>query len=157
MSNYTYLTKEGNERLRAELEDLKTNGRQDAARAIAEARDKGDLSENAEYDAAKNHQGLLEARINELEKIMMNARVFDESQIDTSAVSIFTTVRMKNKKMNKEVTYKLVSESEANTKEGKISVTSPIGKGLLGKKQGEVAQVTTPAGLLEFEILEITA
>ncbi len=157
MANYTYLTKEGNERLRAELEDLKSNGRQEAARAIAEARDKGDLSENAEYDAAKNHQGLLEARINELEKIMMNARVFDESQIDTSAVSIFTTVRMKNRKMNKEVSYKLVSESEANTKEGKISVTSPIGKGLLGKKQGEVAQITTPAGLLEFEILEISA
>lgn len=157
MSNYTYLTKEGHDRLRAELEHLKTTGRQEAARAIAEARDKGDLSENAEYDAAKDHQGHLEARINELEKIMMNARVLDESQIDTSRVAIFTTVRMKNRKMNKEVSYKLVSESEANTKEGKISVTSPIGKGLLGKKKGEVAQVTTPAGVLEFEILDITA
>jgi len=157
MSNYTYLTKEGHDRLRAELEHLKTTGRQEAAKAIAEARDKGDLSENAEYDAAKDHQGHLEARINELEKIMMNARVLDESQIDTSRVAIFTTVRMKNRKLNKEVSYKLVSESEANTKEGKISVTSPIGKGLLGKKKGEVAQVTTPAGVLEFEILDITA
>ena len=157
MSNYTYLTKEGHEKLKAELEHLKTTGRQEAARAIAEARDKGDLSENAEYDAAKDHQGHLEARINELEKIMMNARVLDESQIDTSRVAIFTTVRMKNRKMNKEVSYKLVSESEANTKEGKISVTSPIGKGLLGKAKGEVAQVTTPAGVLEFEILDITA
>ena len=157
MSNYTYLTKEGHDRLRAELEHLKTTGRQEAAKAIAEARDKGDLSENAEYDAAKDHQGHLEARINELEKIMMNARVLDESQIDTSRVAIFTTVRMKNRKLNKEVSYKLVSESEANTKEGKISVTSPIGKGLLGKKKGEVAQVTTPAGVLEFEILDINA
>lgn len=157
MANYTYLTKEGHDKLKAELEDLKTNGRQEAARAIAEARDKGDLSENAEYDAAKDHQGHLEARINELEKIMMNARILDESQIDTSKVAIFTTVRLKNKKMNKEVLYKLVSESEANTKEGKISVTSPIGKGLLGKVAGETAQVHTPAGILEFEVLEITA
>lgn len=157
MANYTYLTKEGHDKLKAELEDLKTNGRQEAARAIAEARDKGDLSENAEYDAAKDHQGHLEARINELEKIMMNARILDESQIDTSKVAIFTTVRLKNKKMNKEVLYKLVSESEANTKEGKISVTSPIGKGLLGKVAGEIAQVHTPAGVLEFEVLEITA
>ncbi|MFZ4543509.1 MAG: transcription elongation factor GreA [Saprospiraceae bacterium] len=157
MSNYTYLTKDGHERLKGELEHLKTTGRQEAAKAIAEARDKGDLSENAEYDAAKDHQGHLEARINELEKIMIYARVLDESQIDTSRVAIFTTVHMKNRKMNKEVAYKLVSESEANTKEGKISVTSPIGKGLLGKAKGEIAQVTTPAGLLEFEILDITA
>ena len=157
MANYTYLTQEGHDRLKGELDELKTNGRQDAARAIAEARDKGDLSENAEYDAAKNHQGYLEARINELEKIMMNARVLDLSSVDTSKVSIFTTVRMKNMKMNKEVTYKLVSENEANTKESKISVTSPIGKGLLGKVVGEIAQVTIPAGMLEFEILEISA
>jgi transcription elongation factor GreA len=157
MSNYTYLTKEGYDRLKAELDELKTTGRQEAARAIAEARDKGDLSENAEYDAAKDHQGQLEARINELEKIMMNARILDESQIDTSKVAIFTTVRLLNRKVNKIVAYKLVSESEANLKEGKISVTSPIGKGLLGKVVGEIAQVTTPAGLLEFEILEITA
>lgn len=157
MSNYTYLTQEGYDKLKAELEKLKTTGRQDAARAIAEARDKGDLSENAEYDAAKDHQGQLEARINELEKIMMSARILDESQIDTSKVAIFTTVRLINKKINKEVSYKLVSETEANLKEGKISVTSPIGKGLLGKVIGDVAQVTTPAGLLEFEVLEITA
>jgi transcription elongation factor GreA len=157
MANYTYLTQEGHDKLKGELEELKTNGRQEAARAIAEARDKGDLSENAEYDAAKNHQGYLEARINELEKIMMNARVLDDSQVDTSKVSIFTTVRMKNIKMNKEVSYKLVSESEANTKEAKISVTSPIGKGLLGKVVGEIAQVTIPAGVLEFQILEISA
>lgn len=157
MSNYTYLTQEGYDKLKAELEKLKTTGRQDAARAIAEARDKGDLSENAEYDAAKDHQGQLEARINELEKIMMSARILDESQIDTSKVAIFTTVRLINKKINKEVSYKLVSETEANLKEGKISVTSPIGKGLLGKVIGDVAQVTTPAGLLEFEVLDITA
>jgi transcription elongation factor GreA len=157
MANYTYLTQEGHDKLKGELEELKTNGRQEAARAIAEARDKGDLSENAEYDAAKNHQGYLEARINELEKIMINARVLDQANVDTSKVSIFTTVRMKNVKMNKEVTYKLVSENEANTKESKISVTSPIGKGLLGKVVGEVAQVTIPAGMLEFEILEISA
>jgi transcription elongation factor GreA len=157
MANYTYLTQEGHDKLKGELEELKTNGRQEAARAIAEARDKGDLSENAEYDAAKNHQGYLEARINELEKIMINARVLDQSNVDTSKVSIFTTVRMKNIKMNKEVSYKLVSENEANTKESKISVTSPIGKGLLGKVVGEIAQVTIPAGMLEFEILEITA
>jgi transcription elongation factor GreA len=157
MANYTYLTQEGHDKLKGELDELKTNGRQEAARAIAEARDKGDLSENAEYDAAKNHQGYLEARINELEKIMMNARVLDDSQVDTSKVSIFTTVRMKNMKMNKEVTYKLVSESEANTKEAKISVTSPIGKGLLGRVVGEIAEVSTPAGILSFEILDITA
>ncbi len=157
MANYTYLTQEGHDKLKGELDELKTNGRQEAARAIAEARDKGDLSENAEYDAAKNHQGYLEARINELEKIMINARVLDQSSVDTSKVSIFTIVRMKNVKMNKEVTYKLVSENEANTKESKISVTSPIGKGLLGKVVGEVAQVTIPAGMLEFEILEISA
>jgi transcription elongation factor GreA len=157
MANYTYLTQEGHDKLKGELEELKTNGRQEAARAIAEARDKGDLSENAEYDAAKNHQGYLEARINELEKIMINARVLDQSSVDTSKVSIFTTVRMKNIKMNKEVSYKLVSENEANTKESKISVTSPIGKGLLGKVVGEIAQVTIPAGILEFEILEISA
>lgn len=157
MANYTYLSPEGHERLKNELEHMRSVGRQEAARAIAEARDKGDLSENAEYDAAKDAQGLLEARINELQKTMMNARILDESQIDTSKVAIFTTVRMNNKKTNKEVTYKLVSENEANTKEGKISVTSPIGKGLLGKVKGEIAQVTTPAGMLEFEILDITA
>jgi transcription elongation factor GreA len=157
MANYTYLSKEGYDKLKSELEEMKTTGRADAARAIAEARDKGDLSENAEYDAAKDHQGQLEARINELEKVMMNARILDESQIDTSKVAIFTIVKLKNKKVNKEVSYKLVSESEANTKESKISVTSPIGKGLLGKVVGEIAQITTPAGILEFEILEITA
>lgn len=157
MSNYTYLTKEGYDKLKLELEELKTTGRQEAARAIAEARDKGDLSENAEYDAAKDHQGQLEARINELEKIMMNARILDESQIDTSKVAIFTTVHLINMKVNKQVSYKLVSEMEANLKEGKISVTSPIGKGLLGKEVGDIAQVTTPAGVIEFKVIEITA
>lgn len=155
MANYTYLSKEGYDKLKAELEELKTNGRSNAAKAIAEARDKGDLSENAEYDAAKNEQGLLEARINEMEIVVMNARILDPSQVDTSKVVIFTSVKLKNLKTNKEVTYKLLSETESNLKEGKISVTSPIGKGLLGKKVGEKVVINIPVGALEFEVLDI--
>ncbi|HPG07108.1 MAG TPA: transcription elongation factor GreA [Saprospiraceae bacterium] len=152
----TYLTQEGYDKVRLELDELKTNGRQEAARAIAEAREKGDLSENAEYDAAKDAQGMLELRINELEKVMATARIIDESQIDTSKVVLLSAVKIKNMKTKKEVQYKLVSETEANLKEGKISATSPIGQGLLGKAVGEVAEVQTPAGLMQFQILEIS-
>jgi len=152
----SYMTQEGYDKLRAELEHLKTKGREEVSQAIAEARDKGDLSENAEYDAAKDAQGYLEMKINEMEKVMANARIIDKSQLDTSKVTVMSTVKMKNKKNNKEVTYTLVSETEANLKEKKISVTSPIGSGLLGKAVGEIAQVTTPAGTLEFEILDIS-
>ena len=152
----TYLTQEGYDKVRLELDELKTNGRQEAARAIAEAREKGDLSENAEYDAAKDAQGMLELRINELEKVMATARIIDESQIDTSKVVLLSAIKIKNMKTKKEVQYKLVSETEANLKEGKISATSPIGQGLLGKAVGEVAEVQTPAGLMQFQILEIS-
>lgn len=156
MANYTYLTQGGYERLKSELEELKSNGRQEAARAIAEARSQGDLSENAEYDAAKEAQGLLELKISELEAVMSNARVLDESQLDISKVAILANVKIKNLKTGKEMTYKLVSESEADTKQMRISVTSPIGQGLLGKAIGEVAKVVTPAGAMEFEVLDIS-
>jgi len=151
----SYLTPEGYEKLKNELEHLKTKGREEVAKAIAEAREKGDLSENAEYDAAKDAQGYLEMKINEKEKVLANARILDKSQLDASSVTILSTVKIKNKKNNKEVTYTLVAESEANLKEKKISVTSPIGKGLLGKKVGEIAQVSTPAGTIDFEIMSI--
>ena len=153
---YTYLTREGYAKLKAELEDKKTNGRSEAARAIGEAREKGDLSENAEYDAAKDAQGHLEARINVLDKVMANARIIDESQVDTSKVTILSKVKILNKKFAKEVTYMLVSETEADIKLNKISVTSPIGKGLLGKVIGDTALITTPNGNMEFEVLDIS-
>ncbi|WP_462234134.1 transcription elongation factor GreA [Ekhidna sp.] len=151
-----YYTKEGLDKLKAELNELKTKGRADMAKQIAEARDKGDLSENAEYDAAKEAQGLLELRISKLETVVGDARVIDESTIDTSKVSILSTVKIKNKKNNMEVTYQLVAEEEADLKSGKISVQSPIGKGLLGKKKGEKAMIKVPAGDIEFEVLDIT-
>ncbi len=151
-----YMTQEGYNRVRAELDELKTVGRQEAARAIAEARDKGDLSENAEYDAAKDAQGMLEMKINELEKIIINAQIIDSSKVDTSQVSILTKVKIKNLKMNKEMEYTLVSESEANVKERKISVDSPIGQGLIGKKKGDKTTINTPAGPMDFEILDIS-
>jgi len=150
------MTQEGYDKLKGELEELKTTGRSNAAKAIAEAREKGDLSENAEYDAAKDAQGLLEAKINELEKSMSKARVIDKSELDTSQVTILSIVKLKNLKMNKEISYTLVSEAEADLKEKKISVTSPIGKGILGKKIGEKAQIETPGGFIEFEILDIS-
>ena len=156
MASYNYMTKEGFERFRAELEVLKTDERRKIAKAIAEAREKGDLSENAEYDAAKDAQGMLEAKINEMEKVMANARILDESQIDTSKVTILANVTIKNTKTKKELTYKLVSESEADLKSKKISVSSPIGKGLLGKTVGEVAIVETPRGNIEFEVMNIS-
>jgi transcription elongation factor GreA len=148
MSDIHYVTEEGLEKLKQELQDLRTKGRQEIARQIKEARDKGDLSENAEYDAAKEAQGLLELKISKLEEIVGNTRILDKSRLDLSRVAVMTNVRLKNKTTGKEVTYQLVSEKEA--------VTSPIGKGLLGKAVGEVANIQVPAGTIEFEVLEIS-
>ncbi|MCI5083576.1 MAG: transcription elongation factor GreA [Saprospiraceae bacterium] len=156
MSKYEYLTKEGYDKLKAELEELKSTERQKVASAIAEAREKGDLSENAEYDAAKEAQGLLELKINTIEKKMANARILDVSQIDASQVAVLTNVTIKNVKNGKSLTYKIVSETEADLKAKKISVDSPMGKGLLGKKIGDIAVVETPRGNLEFEIVDIS-
>jgi transcription elongation factor GreA len=156
MANYTYLTQEGYNKLRADLEELKTTGRQEAARAIAEARSQGDLSENAEYDAAKDAQGMLEMKISEMESVLVNARVIDESQLDDSKVAILSNVTIKNVKTGKTMTYKLVSETEADPKLGKISVTSPIGHGLLGKVIGDTAEIQTPGGSIEFEVVDIS-
>lgn len=157
MSKISYYTKDGLEKLKAELSRLKSKGRADISLQIAEARDKGDLSENAEYDAAKDAQGHLEAKIAQLADLVINARLLDENNIDTSRVSILSKVTIKNKKNGASVTYTLVSEEEADLKTGKISTMSPIGKGLLGKKRGELAKIKTPAGEMEFEILNITA
>jgi len=151
----SYYTREGLERLKSELSELKSKGRADIARQIAEARDKGDLSENAEYDAAKDAQGHLEAKIAQLEDLVGNARLLDENNVDTSKVSILSKVTIKNKKNGASFTYMLVSEEEADLKSGKISTQSPIGKGLLGKKKGDSALIKTPAGEVEFEIVNI--
>src|SRR6188508_3552410 len=156
-SKVSYYTEERLNTMKAELNFLKTKGRSDIAHQIAEARDKGDLSENAEYDAAKDAQGHLEAKIAQLENLLSNARLLDENNIDTSRVSILSKVTIKNKKNNAKVTYTLVSEEEADLKAGKISTMSPIGKGLLGKKKGDVARIKTPAGEMEFEITNIDA
>ncbi|MCW5923994.1 MAG: transcription elongation factor GreA [Saprospiraceae bacterium] len=156
MANYTYLTQSGYDKLKAELEELKTTGRQEAARAIAEARAQGDLSENAEYDAAKDAQGMLEMKISEMETVLANARVIDETQLDDSKVAILSNVTIKNMKTGKEMTYKLVSETEADAKQMKISVTSPIGQGLLGKVKGDVAKIQTPGGAMEFKVVDIS-
>lgn len=150
------MTQEGYDKIKAELDDLRIRGRREAAQAIAEAREKGDLSENAEYDAAKDAQGMLEMKINELEKAMANAQVIDADQVDTDQVSILTKVKIKNLKVNKEMQYQIVSESEADLKAKKLSVDSPIGKGLMGKKIGEIAEIETPAGIMRFEILDIS-
>ena len=155
MSEIQYLTQAGYDKLANELDHLKTVGRQEAAQAIAEAREKGDLSENAEYDAAKDAQGMLEMKINHLEKTVGNARIIKEVDIDTSKAGLLTVVTIKNLKMKKEMTFKLVSESEANLKEKKLSISSPIGSGILGKKLGDIAKVVTPAGTTEFEIMKI--
>ena len=155
MSNVSYYTEEGLQRLKDELHHLKTKGRSDISNQIAEARDKGDLSENAEYDAAKDAQGLLELKISKLEAVVGNARVLDEANVDTSKVSVMCKVKIKNKKNGMTVAYTLVSEEEADLKQNKISVQSPIGKGLLGKKVGETAVVKAPAGEIEFEVLAI--
>lgn len=156
MSSYSYLTKDGYDKLMAELEQLKTVERQKIASAIAEAREKGDLSENAEYKAAKDEQGLLELKISTLETNLATSRILDESQIDTSKVSLLTCVAIKNVKTKKEVKYKIVPEAESDLKAKKISVNSPVGKGLIGKKVGEIAQVKTPRGIIEFEVLDIS-
>ncbi len=156
MSNVSYYTAEGLKKLKEELEQLKSIERPKASAAIAEARDKGDLSENAEYDAAKEAQGLLEMRISKLEEVYSNARLIDESQLDVSKVLVLSKVKIKNQTNKMEMTYTLVAESEADLKSGKISVTSPIGKGLLGKSVGEVAEINVPNGVLKFEILEIS-
>lgn len=156
MSTIQYYTEEGLIRLKDELLTLKTKGRQDIAKQIAEARDKGDLSENAEYDAAKDAQGHLELKIAKLEGVVGNARIFDNSQVDTSKVGILSTVKIKNIKNGMTVTYTLVAEHEADLKAGKISLGSPFGKGLVGKKVGEIAEIKAPAGMLEFEILDIS-
>jgi transcription elongation factor GreA len=156
MSKTHYLSQEGFDRLNAQLDELKTDGRSNVAKAIAEAREKGDLSENAEYDAAKDAQGLLEMKINELEKVMANARVLDASQLDTSNVTVMSKVTIRNVKVKKQIQYMLVSESEADLKAKKISVSSPMGVGLLGKAVGDIAEVTTPNGIIKFEIIDIT-
>ena len=156
MADVKYFSAEGLDKLKAELQDLKSKGRRDMANQIAEARDKGDLSENAEYDAAKEAQGHLEAKIAQLENDIAIAKIVDESLLDNSKVLILSTVKVKNLKFKKDFSYTLVSENEADIKTGKISVESPIGRGLLGKKVGEIAEVQTPGGAMKFEILEIT-
>ncbi|HOK60633.1 MAG: transcription elongation factor GreA [Tenuifilum sp.] len=156
MSKVTYLTEEGLQKLRKELEQLKTVERPAISRMIAEARDKGDLSENAEYDAAKEAQGMLELRISKLEDLIANARIIDESKIDTTQVQILNKVKLKNLKTNAVVEYTLVAESEANLKENKLSISTPIGKALIGKKVGDVVDVQVPSGLMKFEILGIS-
>lgn len=157
MNDIQYVTKETLEQMKNELQKMKTVDRPAASRAIADAREKGDLKENAEYDAAKESQGLLEARIAAMEGAIASVRVIDESEIDTSKVSILTRVTMTNLGTKKQVTYKLVSEQEADLKAGKISVASPIGKGILGKSVGETAEVQAPAGTLKFRIEAISA
>lgn len=156
MAEVTYYTEEGLAKLKEELQYLKTEGRTKIANAISEARDKGDLSENAEYDAAKEAQGLHEAKIAKLEEVLASARIIDESTLDTSKVLALSIVKIKNKKNNAVMTYQLVSETEADLKSGKISVKSPIAQGLLGLQVGDVARVSVPAGELELEILEIS-
>lgn len=151
-----YYTEEGLKKLKDELHEMKTVQRPAISAQIAEARDKGDLSENAEYDAAKEAQGLLEMKIAKLEETISNARIVDESQLDNEKALILSTVRIKNLAMKKELSYTLVAESEADLKAGKISVDSPIGKGLLGKAVGDVAEIEVPNGIMKFEILEIT-
>lgn len=156
MSEITYLTKDALEKLRIELQRMKSIDRPAASKAIAEAREKGDLKENAEYDAAKEAQGLLEAKIRRLDSELSNVRILDEINIDTSKVSILTKVTVTNMGNKKQSTYYLVSEQEADLKLGKISVSSPIGKGLLGKQIGEIADVVVPAGKLQFIVEKIT-
>ena len=154
--SFSYYTKEGLKNLRDELNQLKDIERPLASKAIAEARDKGDLSENAEYDAAKEAQGLLELKISKLEETLANARLIDESQLDSSKILVLSKVKIKNLMNNMELEYQLVAESEANLREGKISVNSPIGKGLLGRTKGEIAEISVPNGVIKFEIISIS-
>ena len=155
MSDVSYYTKDGLKKLKDELNHLKDIERPKASNAIGEARDKGDLSENAEYDAAKEAQGMLEMKISKLEAVLSNARLIDESQLDLSKVLVLSKVTIKNLNNQMQLKYTLVAESEADLKSGKISVSSPIGKGLLGKKVGEIAEVTVTNGTLKFEIISI--
>ena len=155
MSKVSYYTEEGLKKLRAELDKLRDIERPKASQAIAEARDKGDLSENAEYDAAKEAQGMLEMQIAKLENTLANARIINESELDTSKVLVLSTVEVKNKANAAQMKYTLVAQSEADLKSGKISVDSPIGKGLLGKKVGDIAVITVPNGSIELEIVSI--
>jgi transcription elongation factor GreA len=152
----SYMTREGYEKLKSELDDLKTVERQKVASQIAEAREKGDLSENAEYDAAKEAQGLLELKIKQMEEVLASARVVNEADLDSSKVVILTTVKLKNLKTKKDLAYTLVSETEADLKAGKISVNSPIGQGLLGKTKGDVVNIETPGGSIQLEIIDIS-
>ncbi len=156
MSNINYYTKEGLQNLKDELEHLKKVERPRISEQIAEARDKGDLSENAEYDAAKEAQGLLEMKISKLEDTLANARVLDSSKVDTSKVMVLSTVKIKNVATKAEMSYTLVSESESDLRSGKISINSPIGKGLMGKQKGEVAEIQVPSGKMQFEIIDIS-
>lgn len=156
MTEVSYFTQEGLDNLKEELQHLKTEGRAQIAKAIAEARDKGDLSENAEYDAAKEAQGLHEAKISKLQGLLSKARLLDESKIDASKVLALSIVKIKNLKNGATMQYQLVSENEADLKSGKISVNSPIAQGLLGKKVGDKTEITVPAGKIEFEVLEIS-
>ena len=156
MADVAYFTKEGLEKLKQELQELKTTGRSNISKAIAEARDKGDLSENAEYDAAKEAQGLHEAKIAHMQETLANARLLDESKLDVSKVLALSIVKIKNRANGATMTYQLVAESEADMKAGKISVASPIAKGLLGKAVGDVAEITVPAGKIELEIMEVS-
>lgn len=156
MSGVSYLTQEGYDRLKAELEEMKTTGRSNVAKAIAEAREKGDLSENAEYDAAKDAQGMLEMKINEMEKALANARIIDHSQLNTDVVTVLAKVTIKNLANKKEMIYQLVSAAEADLKEKKISIESPMGQGLIGKKIGDIAEVETPRAIMKFEIVDIS-
>ncbi len=156
MSQVSYYSEEGLKKLKDELHHLKTQERRSISKQIAEARDKGDLSENAEYDAAKEAQGLLELKISKMEEIVSNARLIDESQLDTSKVLIHSIVKIKNTANKAAMTYTLVAESESDLKSGKISVDSPIGKGLLGKKVGDIAEVKVPSGTIKFEVVEIS-
>ena len=156
MAQLSYFTEEGLKKLKDELHQLKTQERLDISRQIAEARDKGDLSENAEYDAAKEAQGLLELKISKLEEVVSNARIIDESTLDLSKVLILSKVKIKNVVNGAVMSYTLVAQNEADLKLGKISVDSPIGKGLLGKKVGDVADITVPNGTMKFEVIEIS-
>ena len=149
------MTEQGLEELKNEIRDLKSRGRAEMAQMIKEARDKGDLSENAEYDAAKEAQGMLEMKISQLEETLANARIMDKSQMDSSRITVLSKVKLHHKRMGREITYQLVAEKEADLKSGKISVTSPIGKGLLGASVGDQVVIDVPAGQLEFEVLEI--
>jgi transcription elongation factor GreA len=156
MSKLSYVTEEGLQKLKAELEHLINIERPDISRQIAEARDKGDLSENAEYDAAKNAQGMLELKISKLEDVIANCRVLDESKVDISKVQILNKVKIKNKKTNSTVEYTLVSETEANIKEGRLAVSSPIAKALIGRKVGDIVEVKVPSGTVTFEVMSIS-